>query len=66
MVELQQERNFVRILPRDRAKHTQSRGDGITSALDSELHDVFGIEVHRIGGERCARRVFDALIDRQD
>ena len=48
------------------AEHAERRGDGVAAALDRQLHDVLGIEVRRVGRERRAGRMLDALVDRQD
>ena len=48
------------------AEHAERRGDGVAAAFDRQLHDVLRIEVHRVRRERRARRMLDALIDRQD
>ena len=66
MVELQQERNLVRVLPRHRSEHAQRRGDGVAAAFDRQLHDVLGVEIHRVRRKRRAGRVLDALVDRQN
>ena len=66
MVELDDERDPVRVLARHRAQHAERRGDGVAAALDRELDDVLGVEVDRVLGERRARRVLDALVDGQD
>ena len=47
-------------------EHAERRGHGVAAALDRELHDVLGVEVGRVRRERRARRVLDALVDRQD
>ena len=57
------ERNLVRVLARDGAKHAKGRRDGVAAALNRQLDDVFGIEVRRVGRERCAGGMFDALVD---
>ena len=66
VIELEDERNLVRVLPRDRSEHAERRRDGVAAAFDRELHDVLGIEVRRVRRERRAGRMLDALIDRQD
>ena len=66
VVELQDEGNLVGVLARHDAQHAERRGDGVAAALDRQLHDVLGIEVHRVGRERRAGRVLDALVDGQD
>ena len=50
---------------RDAPEHAERRRHRVAAALDRELHDVLGIEVHRIGCERRPGRVLDALIDRE-
>ena len=40
--------------------------NGVASAFDGELHDVFGIEVHRVRRERCSGRMFDSLVHRKN
>ena len=47
-------------------EHAERRGDAVAAAFDGELDDVLGIEVDRVGREARARRVLDALVDRQD
>ena len=54
------------ILARHGAEYAEGRRHGITTALDGQLHDVLGIEVGGIRRKRCARRVLDSLVDRQD
>ena len=66
VVELQHHRNAMRILAGDRAKHAQGRGDCVAAAFDRELDNVGRVEVVGIFSERGARRMLDALIDRQD
>ena len=66
VIDLEQERNPVRVLPGDRTEHAQGRGHAVAATLDRQLHDVFRIEVHRIGRERSARGMLDALIDREN
>jgi len=66
VVDFEDERNFVRVVPRHGAEHAVRGRHGVAAALDGELDDVLGVEVHGIGGERDARRVLDALVDRQD
>src|SRR6266566_971689 len=65
MVELQEEWNFVRVLARHGPKHAERRSDGVAPPFNRELHEVFRIEVDRIGSERCAGGVLDSLIDGQ-
>ena len=62
VIDLDDEGNPVRVLARDRAEDAEGRGDGVAAALDGEFDDVFGVEVERVGRERSAGRVFDALV----
>ena len=64
VVELDDERDVVRVLARDGAEHAQRRGHRVAAALDRELDDAVGIEVVGVLRERRARRVLDALVDR--
>jgi len=66
VVDLDDERNLVGILPCDRRQNAERRGDGVATAFDSELDDVLAVEVHRILREARATRMFNALIDRQN
>ena len=66
VVELEQERNLVRVLARAGAQHAEGRGHRVAATLDGQLDDVFGVEVQRIFCERGAGAVLDALVDRQD
>jgi hypothetical protein len=66
VVDLQDERNPVCVLARDSAEDSKRRRHSIAAPFNGELHDILGVEVDRIGRERCARGVLDALIDRQD
>ena len=38
----------------------------VAAPLDRQLHDVLGIEIGRVGRERSAAGVLDALVDRKD
>ncbi len=66
VVELDDERDAVRVLARAGPEHAERRGDGVAAALDRELDDALGVEVVGILGERRARRVLDALVDGED
>ena len=66
VIDLEDERNLVRVLPRDRSEHAERGGDGVAPAFDRQLHEVLGIEVHRVRRERRAAGMLDALIDRQN
>ena len=66
VVELHEEGDLVGVLAGHAAENAEGGGHGIAAALDGELHDVLGIEVDGIGGKAGARRVLDALVDRED
>jgi hypothetical protein len=66
VIELEQERNPVRIFSGACTQHAQRRGDRIASAFDCQAHDILRIEVLRVLGERCAGAVLDALVNGQD
>src|SRR3954449_5906882 len=66
VVELEDERQLVRVRAADGAEDAERRGDRVAAALDREADEVLGIEVDRVGREARARRVLDALVDRQD
>src|SRR5262245_16043518 len=65
VIEFEQKRNLVRVLPRHRAEHTERRRDGIATSFYRELDKIFRVEIDRIGSEGGAGGVFDALIDGQ-
>ncbi len=48
------------------AQDSQCGGDSIAPPLMSQSDNRFGIKVVGIGSKRGARRVLDALVDRQD
>ena len=66
MVEFDDERDAVRVLTRHGTQHTEGARDGVAAAFERQLDDVLGVEIVRVLCEGCARRVLDALIDRQD
>jgi hypothetical protein len=66
VVELDDERDLVRVLAGHRAQHAEGRRDGVGAALDRQADEVLGVEVHRVRREARARRVLDALVDGQD
>ena len=66
MVELADEGDAVREAACHRSQHAERGGDRVAATLDSKLHDLASVEVLRVGRERGAGRVLDALVDRQD
>ena len=63
VVELDDERDAVRVAARHHAEHTERRGNGVAAAGDCQLDDVLRVEVARVGSERRGSGVLDALID---
>src|SRR5438552_2235220 len=63
VIDFDDEGNFVSVLASDRAENAKSRGDGVALAFDSELDDVFAVEVVGVFREAGAGGVLDALID---
>ena len=49
VIELHDEGNPVRVLPRHRAEHAQRRRDRVAATLDRQLDDVLGVEVRGLG-----------------
>ena len=66
MVDLEDERDAVRVAARDRAEAAQRAGDGVAPALDRQLHDLLRVEVVGVGRERRRGGVLDPLVHRQD
>ena len=66
VVDLDDERNLVGVLPGADAQDAERRGHGVAAAFDRQPHDVLGIEVIRVLREAGAGRMLDALIHRQD
>ena len=66
MVELHDERDLVRVLPRHRPEHAERRSDRVAAPVDRQLHDLLGIEVVGVRREAGARGVLDSLVDRED
>ncbi len=66
MVNLNHERNLVCVAAGDAAQYTEGRTNSVTAAFDSELHDIFAVEVNRVLSERSTSGVFDALVDREN
>lgn len=66
MIDFDDKGDLVGILSSDDAQHAIRRGNGITAALNSQLHDILRVEVERVSGKRGARGMLNALIHRQD
>ena len=66
VVELHDQGELVRPLAADRAEDAERRGERVAAAVDGEAHEVLGVEVGGVGREARARRVLDALVDRED
>ena len=63
MVNLNHEGNLVSVTARNAAEHAEGRANGVTAAFDSELHDIFTVEVNGVLREGSTSRVFNALVD---
>jgi hypothetical protein len=66
MVDLNDKRDFVRVLSAHDAQHAICGCHAIAAAFDRQLDDVFRIEIDRVGGEGGSAAVFDALVYRED
>ena len=66
VIDLNDERNLVRVFSRDRAQHAERRSDTIAATFDGKLDDVFRIEVLRIRGERSTGGMLNALVNRKN
>ena len=66
VIDLHYEGDLVGILTSHSAKDTVRGGHGVATAFDSQLDDVFGIEVDGVRGERCAGGVLDTLVNGED
>ena len=66
MVELDHERDLVRVAPREGPQHAERRGDAVAAALDRQADDVLRVEQVDVRAEGRGAGVLDALVDRQD
>lgn len=66
VVDLDHEGNLVGVLAADDAEDAEGGTDGVASAFDGELDNVFGVEVGRVFGEGGSGGVLDALVDGED
>jgi hypothetical protein len=66
VVQLEQERDPVRVAAGGGTERAERGGDGVAAALDRQLDDAGRVEVVRVLRERRPGRVLDALVDRQD
>ncbi len=66
VVDLEDEGDLVGVVPRHGAENAVGGGHGVAAALDGQLDDVLGVEVHRVRRKRDAGGVLDALVDGQD
>src|SRR5712692_4933040 len=66
MIDFDDEGNLVSIFSSDTAEHAERRGNTIASAVDRQLYNVAGVEILWVRRKRSARRMLNALIDRQD
>jgi len=66
VVDLADERNAMRVRPRDGSEHAERGRNRVAAAFQGQFQNVLAIEIHRIRREGRACRVLDTLIDRQD
>src|SRR5882672_6866887 len=66
MIDFHDERNLVRILTSDDAQHAKGRGNSVAATFHCQLHNIFRIEVLRIGSKGSAGGMLDTLIYGQD
>jgi hypothetical protein len=66
VVDLHHERNLVGILTGHRAQDSKGGGHRVAATFDSQADYVFGVEIHRVLGERGAPGVFDSLVHGED
>ena len=66
VVQLHEERNAVGIATRNRGQHAVGRGHAVTARFNRQLNNVLRIEVERVRRKRGARRVLNALVNRQN
>ncbi|MNY40416.1 hypothetical protein D3C86_1751590 [compost metagenome] len=66
VVDLNDKRNFMCILTGNRTQYTICRSNSVTTAFDSQFHDVFRIKIDWVWCERCTSAMLNTLIHRQD
>lgn len=66
MVQFDEERDFMGIFPSDCSEIAERGSDGIASPFDCQLHNIFRVEIYRVGGERSSRGVFNILVYREN
>ena len=66
MVDLYDEGNAVCVFTAHDVQHAKCGGYSITSGFYGQFDDIFGIEIHGVGGEGSAGAVFDTLVHRED
>src|ERR1700756_4925823 len=62
VIQLHDERDFVRVLSGDGAEDAAGSGHSVTPAFYGEFYDIFRVEVVRVFCETCARGVLDPLV----
>ena len=63
VVELEQKRDLRRVPARAGAELAECRDPALQPSSNRQIHDGVGVEVDRVGRERTARPVLDALVD---
>src|SRR5690606_11585554 len=63
VIQFKDEGQFVGILSSHRAQHSQSRSNGVTSALQRQFQNGFWFEIDWVDRKRCTSRMFNALIN---
>ncbi len=66
VVELDDERDLVGVLPGHGAQNAERRGHGVAAALDGQLDDVLRVEVDRVRREGSGPGMLDSLVHRQN
>ena len=66
VVDLDHEGDLVGVLAANHAKDAEGGTDGVASAFDGELDNVFGVEVGGVFGKGRTTGVLDALVDGED
>src|ERR1700743_3584204 len=65
MVYFNQKRNLMRILSGHDGQITKRSSHRVAAGLNSQLDDIFRVEVKRVFGKRCTRGMLNTLVDRQ-
>ena len=66
MIQFNHKRNFMGIFACHRSQNAECRSDRITTAFNSQFHNILRIEVDRIRSKRRSGSMFNILIDRKN